>query len=85
MEVEIPPYEVNELIRRHSKTYRKAVLAFLLSYCRVGEKFTLSQMTDLLVKHGYAVSELPWWTQSRLLKGCKQFKKLENGTWQRVR
>lgn len=84
METEIPPYEVDELIRRHSQTYRKAVLAFLLSYLQVGEKFTLAQMTEVLVKHGYDVRRLPWWTQSRLLR-CKHFKKMENATWQRVR
>ena len=85
MEVEIPPYEVDELVRRHSQTYREGVLAFLVAHIRVGEKLTLSQMTALLMGSGYLVSKIPWWTQSRLLKGCKHFKKLENATWQRVR
>ena len=86
MEMEIPPYEIDELVRKHSKTYREGVLQFLVSHIRVGERLTLNQMTDLLVGSGYLVSNIAWWTQSRLLlKSSKHFKKLENATWQRVR
>jgi ATP:corrinoid adenosyltransferase len=84
MEVEIPPYEVDDLIRKHSKTYRRAVLEFLKSYVKVGERYTLHHLTEVLEGHGYAVRGLQWWRQARILKTCSNFRRVDK-TWQRVK
>lgn len=84
MEVEIPPHEIDECIRRHSKTYRKAVLEFIRNYMRIGERLALHQMTDVLEGHGYRVRNIPWWRQARILRLSSYFRKVED-TWQRVK
>lgn len=83
--VYVPPHELSDIIRRHSKTYREACIEFVLSNVKVGERFTLEQMTRSLERNGFDVRDLPWWRQGRELTRVRHFKKVETGIWLRVR
>lgn len=85
MGVDVTEYEITELVRRYSKTYREAVVSFIINGMRVGDQATYRELTDALEKNGFDVRDLPWWSQGRLLAQESRLKKVGKGTWQRVR
>ncbi len=82
MDYHPPKEEIDDLIRRHSESYREFIKEKLLECTKPGDRFTTRNMTNSLRALGHEVKELSWWRDGDFMQCI--FRKVGRGRWLRT-
>jgi len=77
-----PEYEIDDLVRHHSHSFRIHIKEIILKTFRPGEQFSTKDVTRSLEAMGYDIKDLPWWRDGEFMSTFLE--KVGRGKWRKT-